>query len=741
MQVKERNIRYKYWKETSNPMLEARLSTQFSLTNGYLGLRGTHEEMPSWASHGFFIAGSFCTAPVDLVPIFPDDAVLAHPERVKSEYHEQYKNITVSTIPNLPNPVSVKLKIGDEAINLDSASIATCERMLHIDEARVTRRLVIRDSSWRRTIIDSERFVSWSNRQLVCFRYEVTPDEKDVPVSVEPYINTDITNEGNVKLFKVYENHKENGFNRVIVELPDHENNVTISQAYEVRRTDKTVILDVTIGVSEKSATDADFVARHALLKGIDLLREEHIKDVGKAYKRSNMTIDTDAFTEQGFRFGIMHLEAAFPYNNLNASVGVKSITGEGYKFVILWDVEFHMFPYYLLTNPEQAKNLIIYRYNLLDAARENAKKWGYKGAQYPWESGRTGSEEGVPWLVLNDHEIHISADIANAVKLYDDVTGDSSILINHGAEIVFEAARFFASRVTYNSAEDRYEILDIGCPDQYHTIADNNVFINHMAKMNLEYAVDLSKDARLADICKKISLCVSEIENFKVIAEKMYIIEPDENGIIEEFEGYFKLSTDMRGIGERFCSHTQAVKQADVVLLFLPFADEYLREIQQKNWHFYNSRTFHGSSLSLPGMALAGARAGLLDESLDNFVRSTRMDLDDVNLSTDVGVHLAGFAVLWETVVFGYGGLYPGRDELNFRPQLPRQWQKLSFAINWHGCEINVEVRHGKIKFMLKGDDMSSIILRIWDGDKKQLETSKEYSFEYTETAEALGE
>ena len=725
-----RSPREKYWKETSNPALEARLSTQFSLANGYIGLRGTHEEMPSWASPGFFIAGAFCPAPAELVPVFPDDAVLAHPERVKPEYHEQYKEIKISTIANLPNPVSIKLNIGEEHISLDSVSIATCERILHMDEARVTRRLVIRDGKWRRTIIDSERFVSWADRQLICFRYEVKADGHDAQLRVEPYINTTVDNERNIKLYTVLDEHRELGHNRVTVQLPDYNKNINISQVYEIRNSGRTLILDVAIGISEDSCSDADKVAMKALYKGLDFMRGEHIKEVEKAYNRSNIIIDTDAYTEQGFRFGIMHLEAAFPYDNPRTSLGVKGITGEGYKFVILWDAEFHMFPYFLFTNPGQAKVLIQYRYNLLDAARQNAGKWGFKGAQYPWESGRTGQEEGVPWLVLNDRELHISADIAYAVKLYDDITGDSSVLLNYGAEIVFETARFYASRVTFNKDENRYEIRDVGCPDQYHTIADNNVFINRMAKWNLEYAAALAKDERLVDICKKINLTVSEAASFMEIADRIYMIKPDEYGIIEEFEGYFKLSADMRGIGERFCSHTQAVKQADVVLLFLPFADEYTKEIQKKNWYFYNARTFHGSSLSLPGMALAAARAGLLDESIDNFIRSTRMDLDDVNLSTDLGVHLAGFAVLWETVVFGFGGLCAGRDVLNFCPQVPRQWDKLSFDMNWHGCKFNVEVGHVLIRFKTDIKNKGNVVVKILDGEVKELEPGKEYEF-----------
>lgn len=730
--IENRDLRIKYWDETANPAREGILSTNYSLANGYLGLRGTHEEMPSWASPGFYVAGSYSAAPRKIVPIHPADHILAHPERVKSKYHAEYEKMELSTIPNLPNPVAVRLKVGEEEISLDAASIAACERLMHIDEARVSRRLVIRDSQWRRTIIDSERFVSWANRQLVCFRYVITPDNHAAPLHVEPFINANVTNDEAIQLFEELENHQEPGFNRITVHLPKYKN-ITISQAYKITAEGKSLALEVAIGVSENAPAEADTVAKESLALGFDSLLKAHRQEVKKSFLRSNVSIDADVYTQQGFNYGLMHLEMAIPYDNPSTSIAVKGLTGEGYKFVILWDVEFHMFPYFLFTNPRQARNLLLYRYNVLDAARENAKKLGYRGAKFPWESGRTGKEECTPWLILSDRELHISADIAYAVKLYHDVTGDNAFLINYGAEIVFETARFFASRVTWNAEKDRYDMLTIGCPDQYHTTADNNPFISRMAKWNLEFAVSLAKNERLAAIRKKINLTDEEAVELQKIAEKLTIIQPDEDGIIEEFDGFFDLSTDLQGTSERFCAHTQAVKQPDVILLFLPFADEYSEEIQRKNWYYYQARTMHGSSLSMAGMALAAARAGLMDESMNNFIRGTRADLDSDRPDTQLGVHLASYAVLWEAVVFGYGGLQPHEDGLHFQPRLPRQWRYLSYGLYWHGCRIDVKLEPHIMKIATDKDNPCDVPVTILDGKKQFLEPGELYKFEMT--------
>ena len=583
---------------------------------------------------------------------------------------------------------------------------------MHMQRASMTRRLVFRDRAGRCTMIDSERFASWANPRLVCFRYQVTRREHDAPIDVKPYIDDAVTNARGIRLFDVLARQAMAGVNTVTAHIAKPEQRLTIAQAYSTASDGETVTLEVAIGVSE-DATQAEAIARAARDAGYDAQLAAHLAAVEAAHRRGAVALDADLLATQGFNFGQMHLEMALCPDNPAVSVPIKGLTGEGYRFMIFWDTDFHMFHYYLLTNPAQAKNLILYRYGQLDAYRRNARAWGCRGAQVPWETGTSGEEETAPWLNLQDGELHISADVAYMVKLYDEITADPDLLVNHGAEIVFETARFYAGRVTWVAKNGRYEMLDIGCPDQYHTRADNNVFISLMARWNLAYAAGLAADQRLQAVREKIGLADSEVAEFSAIAENLYIIPPDEQGIIEEFDGFFTRSTDLRGISEMFCEHTQAVKQPDVLAAFLPFYEEYSREIQRANWHYYAARTIHGSSLSLPGMALAGALCGLTDEAADYFQRSARMDLDDVNLNSVLGVHLAGYAVLWETAVYGFGGLRPSREGLYFTPRLPRRWGGLSFTINWQGCRLYARLSYRTLS--LQAGEENPKAIPVW--------------------------
>jgi len=721
-EIAPRDLITQIWTETASPALEGRLATQYALANGYLGLRGTHEEMPGWASPGFYVAGTYCAAPAALIPIHSPDHILTHPERVKPEHHAEYTELT--TMPNLPNPVAVRLTIGGEVIELEKIAILSCERLLLTEEARLSRRLTIRDGAGRRTVIDSERFVSWANPNLLCFRYRVTPDGHDAPITVTPFIDARVTNARGIRLYSVVEDEQAPGCNRMQVEIAKPSQQVTIIQAYRTYTDSGALVVEVAIGVN-----DAE-IAHSALAEGYDAQMAAHLQAVREAYARDHFDIGADALSRQGLLFGRMHLEMALCRDNPDVSVPIKGLTGEGYRFMVFWDTDFHLFPYYLLTNPEQARNLLLYRHRLLDAARRNARNWGYRGAQVPWETGTSGEEETAPWLNLQERELHMSADTAYAIKLYDDLTADEDFLLNYGAEIVFETARFYASRVTKNDAQQRHELRDIGCPDQYHTFADNDAFISRMAKWNLAYAAELAADERLHAVRKKIRLMDGEVEQFAEIAETLYVIAPNADGIIEEFDGFFQLSTDLRGISEQFCSHTQAVKQPDALLLFLPFADEYHAEIQRANWHYYAARTLHGSSLSLPGMALAAANAGLLDEALPYFQRSARMDLDDLNLNTNLGVHLAGYAVLWETVVFGFGGLTPHRDRLDFTPRLPESWSGLCYTIHWHDCRLQVELSPDRLTLTADGGNPVEVPVCVRGGETVMLAAGKTEQF-----------
>jgi kojibiose phosphorylase len=713
-------------KESLDGAREERWGSQYFLGNGRMGLRAHHEDIPNSPATGFYVAGTYTYAPRELVPLHAPEHILVHPQRLE-EYQDGTKDPDLHTLPNLPNPFTINIAIDGSTINPGEQPHRACERALDMEEARLNRRLVFLDHQKRTCVVDSERWVSWDDTRLLGWRYTIKCTDEPADIKVTPCFNTSVTNVQGIRLFSVEEESTQSDAAYVKVRTTDGQHEIGMAMAWNETQVDGKTTVEAIVAVTTEAADDPRELAASNLRRGYEQVRDEHKKAVAAALHDHTMKIGSDPLTAEGMQHGQLHLEMALCPDNPNVSVPIKGLTGEGYRFMVFWDTDFHMFPYFLYTRPEQARNLLMYRYNLLDAARENARQWGYKGAQVPWETAISGKEETAPWLNLQDRELHISADTAYAVMLYDRATLDSAFLEDFGAEIVFETARFFASRSTWIEENQRYEMLDIGCPDQYHTWADNNVFISMMARWNLQYAVSLAEDPRTEKAQAKISLGQEEIKALRHTAENLHVIEPNDEGLIEEFDGFFDLSPDLRGITEKHCSHSKAVKQPDVVAMFHLFGDHYPQEILQKNWRYYTERTLHGSSLSLPGTALAASVSGLIEESIPYFQKGSRLDLDDVNGNTSIGIHVSAYAVLWETAVFGYLGCRFEEKGVVLNPTLPASWSHIAAPICWKGQRIRIFSDHKRTTVKSCCQNTNTISIARKGQDFMQLQPGEE--------------
>ncbi len=731
--IEGRDPRTRFWVQSTKSELEGKLGSTFSLSNGLLGLRGAHEECPPWGRPEFYVAGTYAGGPPELLGFHDPDHILTHPERTTPEALAAVETSAIWTLPNLPFPIAVKLVVGDIPFDHDTSKILTNERMVEVDNAVMRRCLVFRDDAGRRTRVDSCRFVSFADHNLVCLRYRVTPLEHRSTVAVEGVLDAEVANTNGVVLWQADQ----------IVDTPEQKAiecitavsrlRVSIAQTQSLVEQGGVTYLDLFAIAGQMPLEQAMRRAEAARKKGYDSCVSEHRRAYHIEQQCGHVEFDGNAATVQGFNFGQMHMHMALGPIAEKTGIPIKGLTGHGYRFCNFWDMDFHMFPYYLMTKPVQAKKLLEYRYGQLDVYRANARHWGARGAQVPWETNTRGEEETAPWLCLQEREIHISADAARMFRMYADITGDDSVMVDMGAEFILETARFYASRIKWIKERKRYELPDIGCPDQYHTFADNNIFISLWARWNLQEAVKVFDEPAYAAAVAKTKVTEDDVEFWQDMAAKLFIHEPNADGIVEEFDGFFDLDPDMNGISETYCRHSQAVKQPDVLAATVAFEDLFSEDIRRKNWHFYNARTLHGSSLSLPGMAYSAARCRLNDEALYNLHKSSRMDLDDVNLDTERGIHVSGGAVQWYAVVFGFGGLTPTAGELRFRPNLPRQWSHLNFTVHWRFQRLRVRLTQTDITFDSTAKNRDAIRVRIGNGPPIKLQPGAIYTVELT--------
>jgi alpha,alpha-trehalose phosphorylase len=148
-----------------------------------------------------------------------------------------------------------------------------------------------------------------------------------------------------------------------------------------------------------------------------------------------------------------------------------------------------------------------------------------------------------------------------------------------------------------------------------------------------------------------------------------------------------------------------QVVKQADVLLLMFVHGEQFSKELKAKNYHYYEPKTNHGSSLSPCIHSIIATEIGLMDDAYRFFRQTALMDINDFKNNTAGGVHSACLGGCWMTVVNGFAGLrdYPQGLELN--PVLPKAWSRYSFPLAYKGSRIRVTVdKNGAAYQLLSG-------------------------------------
>ena len=110
-------------------------------------------------------------------------------------------------------------------------------------------------------------------------------------------------------------------------------------------------------------------------------------------WKASDLRIEGDPAAQRALRFAIYHLSSAANPEDEHVSIGARGLSGTAYMGHVFWDTDIFMLPFFMLTYPEAARALVMYRYHTLAGARAKAAGLGYRGALYAWESADTLSE------------------------------------------------------------------------------------------------------------------------------------------------------------------------------------------------------------------------------------------------------------------------------------------------------------------------------------------------------------
>ncbi|MFZ5479541.1 MAG: glycosyl hydrolase family 65 protein [Myxococcota bacterium] len=444
-------------------------------------------------------------------------------------------------------------------------------------------------------------------------------------------------------------------------------------------------------------------VAEAALAGGPGLAIRRHAVAWQARWRDAEIEVAGDPEAERALRFAAYHLLSAANPGDPRVSIGARTLTGPAYLGHVFWDTEVYMLPFFCAAWPEAARALLLYRHRTLPAARARAAAGGWRGALWAWESADTGEDvtprgvyapDGVVVPIRSgEQEHHITAAIAWAAWRYWTWTRDEVFLRDAGAEMLLEAARFWASRGRLE-ADGRFHVRGAMGPDEYHAGVDDDAYTNGMARWCLERGVEVAGMVPAT----RLGFERDEIEAWAALAPKVADGLDPASGVIEQFAGYFALADlDLTGrppgappldvlLGHDAIARTRAVKQADVVLLLYLLAERIPPAVRGASFRFYEPRTAHTSSLSPPIHAIVAARLGLVPTALRYFRQTAAIDLALGTGNAAGGVHAAALGGLWQAATFGFAGLAVDGERLSVDPKLPEGWTRLRFPVRFRG-------------------------------------------------------
>lgn len=774
--------------------------TVFTLSNGYLGTRGTFEEGFPGSCPATLLNGVYDAAPV-----------------------------VVTELANCPDwlALTIQIKTDEDShwqqFRLDRGEVLDYKRWLNLRQGVLNREVRWRSPAGHTLELEFQRFVSLDDYHVAALACTVRSLDFAGAVEIHASLNGYPDNEGLMHWEQVEQGGEQaltwlhvrsrkskidlaiaahlqlSGCQPSAIQAVSFHGHATAIAAFtlqpeQVVRVEKVVTMFTSLD-TETPVPTAIATLNH--LPSYEVLRTAHEAAWAAVWQTSDVVIEGDRTAQLAIRYNLFQLLAAAPRHSDRVSIPAKALSGFAYRGHIFWDTEIFMLPCLIYTQPELARHLLTYRYKTLPGARRKAARIGYEGAMYVWESADTGDEVTPNWVPhahdpkalvriwCGDLELHINTDVAYATWQYWQATGDDAWMCRCGAEMILDTAVFWGSRVEWNADQNRYEIRDVIGPDEYHERVDNNAFTNCMVQWHLQIALKLldwlETHAPETAIALQQSLHITplRLRHWGDVIARIWVPQDPTTGLIEQFEGFFqledinladyepRLQSMQVVLGIEGANQRQVLKQADsLMLLYLlrrgAFSDQALvnqgllqcpelaiaatirdRQTLQTNWDYYAPRTDHtyGSSLSPAIHAILACALGNPEQAYDQFMRSVLVDLADVRSNAAEGIHAASAGGVWQAVVFGFAGIHLTPTGPVAAPSLPPEWTRLKFQLQWQGQAYEFDLRSPAIvKAPLPAPQLPVIQAVIFDLDGVLTDTSELHYLAWQRLADEVG-
>jgi maltose phosphorylase len=724
----------------------------FSIGNGSLGQRANFEEDYSGPSfQGSYIGGIY----------YPDKTRVGW---WKNGYPEYFAKVL-----NAPNWIGIHIKINQTVFDLNTCKVSDFKRELNMQEGWLSRSFKAQLKSGEEIEVNAKRFISIKYSEIGAIQYNVKALNFSGEITFTPYLDAGIVNQDSNYNEYFWETLKiKEAKNSACILSKTLKTGFEVATAMEVsfelnhnkiEIPQKVLALEKSISYSYKvncSQGDVATIYKYgsyatSLNYQSDKLINAAFKNVAKAnnlgfkallteqkeswntiWSTSDIKIEGDIKAQQGIRFNIFQLNQTYLGTDARLNIGPKGFTGEKYGGSTYWDTEAYCIPFYMATKNESvAKNLLMYRYNQLDKAIENAEKLGFKNgaALYPMVT-MNGEECHNEWEITFE-EIHRNGAIIYGIYNYVNYTNDYEYIPKFGLEVMIAVARFWHQRANFSAAKNKYVILGVTGPNEYENNINNNFYTNYLAKWCVEYTMEsLHKVEKeypedYQRVLAKTNLTKNETKQWVHVSNNMYFPYSEKHKVFLQQDGFLdkelipvsKLPKTERPINQKWSwdriLRSCYIKQADVLQGMFFFEKQFSKEELERHFDFYEPLTVHESSLSPCVHSIIAASIDRMPKAYEQYVRTARLDLDDYNHEVDEGCHITSMAGTWMSIVQGFGGMRISEEGLlSFNPQIPKEWKSYDFTINFRGNIINVYKSQDKCKFSNKsGNDITILV------------------------------
>ncbi|WP_160668279.1 HAD-IA family hydrolase [Pseudarthrobacter sp. ATCC 49987] len=790
--------------EGFDPAHEGHREALTTLGNGYLATRGAAPEHRAGAVHypGSYLAGVYNSL----------RSVVMDQETVDEH------------MVNIPDWLPLDLRIGDGAWWSEGGlSLRSERRTLDLKRAVLTREALLEDDAGRQLRLVQRRLVSMATPHLAALETVLTAVGWDGGLSIRSGCDTGVTNSNVPEDAALSNRHLGSvrvaaagagpGVAGLTVEVRTVTSGIGIALALrtEVSGADGppvagiaeqlggvhahrfefsvaageplTILKTVAVSSSRDHAIASPLTAARAALArapgGFAALQAEH--EAAWAVLLEPFVIEFDASSQAQLilNLHVFHLLQTLTTHTaeLDAGVPARGLHGEGYRGHVFWD-ELFVLPLLNSRLPSLARELLDYRWRRLGAARDAARDVGLEGALFPWQSGSDGTEQ-TPKLLFNRRsghwmkdysrlQRHVGLAVAYNAWQYFEATQDRGWLTEHGAEIIVDVARLFASMAEFDPAEDRFHLRGVMGPDEYHTGnpgdpgggLNDNAYTNIMAAWAFDQAVWIMHSVQgfdMEELRARLLISAAEIEAWEHLSRRMFVPFHDD-GVISQFDGYSALrELDWKhyrrtyGLIERLdlileaegdsTNHYRLAKQADVLMLLYVLGEDQLIQFLARMGYavtsaqmaatvdFYLARTAHGSTLSRVAHASVLAQRDP-ERAWATFREALDADLDDTQGGTTrSGIHLGAMAGTIDVVQRSFAGLRITRDALDFAPRLPAELSRVDFRVRYRDQMLAVHLERDRLRVSAAPGDAAPVLVRVGT-QRVLLQAGQEHEF-----------